>query len=1119
MLWEVDIYPAEGRPDLAAREVAAAATELHLAHDLQATFARGYLIQGTLDCGQVTRIAQELLTDLVIERAVVAPAGDPSLTDLPAGRSLWIHVLPKPGVMDPVAQSAMQAVDDLGLRAEAIRTLKKYAVSPLDDQQRRLLCSKILANDAIEEVIVGPLNFDRLQVGSPYQLQVVTVPIRAMDDAALMRLSGQGQLYLSLIEMQTIQSHFRGLDRDPSDVELETLAQTWSEHCSHKTLAGRIRYRDPDGQRDFQNMLKETIFAATQQLRTAAGKDDWCVSVFADNAGVIRFDDQNNLVFKVETHNHPSALEPYGGANTGIGGVIRDPMGTGMGAKPICNTDVFCFAPPDTPAESLPPGVLHPRRVMKGVVAGVRDYGNRMGIPTVNGAIYFDSRYLGNPLVYCGNIGLIPRDQSFKHQQPGDLIVVVGGRTGRDGIHGATFSSAELTSHSETVSGGAVQIGNAITEKMLLDVLLAARDRGLYNAVTDCGAGGLSSAVGEMGEKIGAEVHLERVPLKYEGLSYTEIWISEAQERMVLAVPPERWPELAALCASEGVEATAIGEFVPTGRLALHYEGRQVADLAMAFLHDGRPPVVREAIYAPPQSRPLSLRERARVRGSKVSPRAQAGERPGVRAAEKGKGPKGKPEDEPAINPHYGRSAGEIADSMLQEFTDTAIDFTEPRGATAGLPRSAANEHTPTLQKILTSLNVCSKEWVIRQYDHEVQGGSVVKPLVGVVNDGPSDAAVLRPVLTSRRGIAVACGMNPRYGDFDTYWMAASAIDEAVRNCVAVGADPSRIAILDNFCWGNTDRPETLGSLVRAALACHDVALALGTPFISGKDSLNNEFRRKGDKSNFPKRSDTCGSEIGLIPFSATISIPPSLLISALGQIDDVARCVTMDLKSSGNLLYIIGFTRDELGGSHFALVEGLIGGEVPRLDPPLAKKTFAAVHQVIDTGLVRACHDLSEGGLAVAAAEMAFAGGLGLRISLADVPLLPSPFGRGAGGEGSQGDAGQGAGATAGSPGKSGTPVPDKMGSHTGSTSGPEPDTISASILLFSESNSRFLCEVPPENAAAFEAILGDIPHARIGEAVDTGRLEIVGQDNQTVLVEAGLAELKEAWQKPLRW
>ena len=396
--------------------------------------------------------------------------------------------------------------------------------------------------------------------------------------------------------MTTIQAHFRSLERDPTDIELESIAQTWSEHCSHKTLKGII---DCDGQR-YDNLLKETIFGATQEIRERLGADDWCISVFEDNAGVVKFDDNYHVCFKVETHNHPSAIEPYGGANTGIGGVIRDPLGTGMGAKPICNTDVFCFAPPDTPPESLPQGVLHPKKVMKGVVAGVRDYGNRMGIPTINGAVCFDPRYLGNPLVYCGTVGLIPVDKAFKAAKPGDLIVAVGGRTGRDGIHGATFSSIELTSESEKVSGGAVQIGNAITEKKLLDVLLQARDLSLYNAITDCGAGGFSSAVGEMGEKLGARVDLDKAPLKYEGLTYTEIWISEAQERMILAVPPENWERFEKLCAGEDVEATAIGTFEATGKLRLYYQGEQVADLDMHFLHDGRPPVVRQATVAKP---------------------------------------------------------------------------------------------------------------------------------------------------------------------------------------------------------------------------------------------------------------------------------------------------------------------------------------------------------------------------------------------------------------------------------------------------------------------------------------------------------------------------------------
>ncbi len=967
------------------------------------------MIQGDLDQEQIARLADQLLADRVVERPITALAGDRSLICPINGHGQVIHVLPKPGVMDPVAMSTQAAIADFGMQAEAVRTLKKYWISRLPEDRLQLLCTKVLANDAIEQVIIGPLTFDRLEVGSPYDFRLITVPIRAMDDQSLQRLSLEGQLFLSLMEMRTIRDHFNSLRRDPTDVELETIAQTWSEHCSHKTLAGKIHYRDDNVERHFQNMLKETIFAATQKIRKKLGNDDWCVSVFSDNAGVIRFDDQYNLVFKVETHNHPSALEPYGGANTGIGGVIRDPMGTGMGAKPVCNTDVFCFAPPDTPAENLPPGVLHPRRVIKGVVAGVRDYGNRMGIPTVNGAIYFDPRYLGNPLVYCGNIGIIPRDKSFKQPKPGDYIVAVGGRTGRDGIHGATFSSAELTSHSETLSGGAVQIGNAITEKMLLDVLLVARDRGLYNAVTDCGAGGFSSAVGEMGEKIGAEVWLERIPLKYEGLSYTEIWISEAQERMTLSVPPEKWGELSTLCASECVEATIIGKFEPTGRLVLKYGDHQVADLTMDFLHEGQPPVVRDAVYTPPLSSPLSPWERARVRAGSTT---------------------GSPHPSPL------------------------------RAPTEGWLGEGTSDFTAILHKILSSLNVCSKHWVIRQYDHEVQGGSVIKPLVGLANDGPSDAAVVRPVLTSRRGIIIACGMNPLYGDFDTYWMAASAIDEAIRNCVAVGANPSRIAILDNFCWGNTDRPETLGSLVRAALACHDLAIELGTPFISGKDSLNNEFRPLGAKE--------------------PISIPPSLLISALGQIDDVRHCVTMDLKRPGNFLYQVGLTKNELGGSHFALVENLTGGDAPKVDASMAKKTFAALHRAIYQGLVRSCHDLSEGGLAVAVAEMAFAGGLGAKINL---EKLPSPFGRG----------------TQRVPGGEGVSDSEK--------------TV---ILLFSESNARFICEVTPENAAAFEKATSGIACAKIGEVVDNTTLEITLEHP---VLKANISALKESWQKPLHW
>jgi phosphoribosylformylglycinamidine synthase len=986
MLWEVDIHPKG--PD---RERDRVCEEYNLlTHTSEGPTlikhsSRGYLLEGDLDREPVERLMTELLVDPLVETGRASAIGEVSQTatsgSAAGAQSLRLTVLPKPGVMDPVAASVEAAARLLGIPVESARTFRRYVSDrALPLAGRALLVGKVLANEAIEQVIDGPLAIEHLGIGLPYVFHLVTLPLRDLDDVGLAKLSRDGQLSLNAAEMQAIQAHFRGLGRDPTDAELETLAQTWSEHCSHKTLKGHI---DFDGRR-INNLLKETIFGATQEIRRRLGPDDWCVSVFEDNAGVVRFDEKYYVCFKVETHNHPSAIEPYGGANTGLGGVIRDPLGTGLGAKPICNTDVFCFAPPDTQPETLPPGVLHPKKVMRGVVAGVRDYGNRMGIPTVNGTVCFDARYLANPLVFCGTVGLIPVDRCRKRPHKGDLIVVAGGRTGRDGIHGATFSSIELTAESEKVSGGAVQIGNAITEKKLVDVLLQARDRGLYHAITDCGAGGFSSAVGEMGEQLGVAVHLDRAPLKYEGLSYTEIWISEAQERMVLAVPPSNWPDLKALCESEDVEATAIGSFEATGRLRLCYQDHQVADLDMEFLHHGRPAVIRQATWQPAKTDEAT-------RGSATLDRLLA---------------------------HVPSSEG--------------------------LELSAQTNFTADLLKILSSFNVCSKEWIIRQYDHEVQGGSVIKPLVGVRDDGPGDAAVVMPVLGSWTGLAVGCGINPYYGDLDPYAMAAAAVDEAVRNVVAVGADPARIALLDNFCWGNTDRPEALGSLVRAAEACRDVALAYGMPFISGKDSLNNEYHA-GDRH---------------------IVIPPTLLISALGRVPDVRRCVTMDLKEPGNRLFLVGVTRNEMGGSHFHLIHGLRGGSPPRVDLELAPRILHKLHKAIGRGLIRACHDLSEGGLAAAVAEMAFAGGVG-----ADVSGLRSG--------------------------------PDE-----------EPDEV----LLFSESATRFVIEVAPGNAKALQECFGELPLMRIGQTCQEPRLRIAGAGGEWV-VWAKLEELHEAWQRPLRW
>ena len=413
-----------------------------------------------------------------------------------------------------------------------------------------------------------------------------------MDDAALMELS-KGRFWLNLEEMKIIQDYFRKLGRQPTDVELETLAQTWSEHCIHKTFKSKIKL----GRKTIDNLMKSTVMKVTRELNKP-----WCLSVFKDNAGVIDFDGRYAVCFKVETHNHPSAVEPYGGAATGIGGVIRDPLGTGLGAFPILNTDVFCFGPPDLPHADLPKGVLHPRRIFKGVRAGVADYGNRMGIPTSNGAILFDERYVGNPLVYCGTVGIMPANMSQKGQQkPGDLVLLVGGKTGRDGIHGVTFASGELDKESETLSSSSVQIGNAIVEKKALDAIIQARDLGLYVRITDVGGGGLSSAVGEMGEETGVRVDLEKVPLKYAGLSYTEIWVSESQERMILAVPPDKIERILALCRNEDVEATVIGEFTDNKRLQLYYHNNLVCDLDMAFLHGGLPQLEREAVWQPPK--------------------------------------------------------------------------------------------------------------------------------------------------------------------------------------------------------------------------------------------------------------------------------------------------------------------------------------------------------------------------------------------------------------------------------------------------------------------------------------------------------------------------------------
>ena len=971
MLWEVDVSLIDSAGDHAARHLVAAAAEIGLPGCTAARTAAGWLIEGDLDQAEVERIAARLLADPVSETFVADEPSAPRLTAPREGLPTVVHVMPRPGVTDPAGLTASETLARLGHPGVVVRSLRKYWLPPLDATAATHLATRLLANDAIHDVVVGPLAIRSLGGGASWIFASHDVPLTGLDDAALEKLSRDRCLALSVAELHAVRDHFTSLGRPPLEIELETIAQTWSEHCCHKTLTSPVEHDGPAGTRRYANLLKETVFAATQEVRRSLGSADWCVSVFRDNSGVVRFDGDHDICVKVETHNHPSAIEPYGGAATGLGGVIRDVLGTGLAAKPVANLDVFCVAPCDTPAAELPPGVIPPRRLLAGVVAGVRDYGNRMGIPTIAGAVAFHPGYVGNPLVFCGTVGIMPRGNAEASVHPDDLVVVAGGRTGRDGIHGATFSSIELTSDSETESGGAVQIGHAIHEKTLTDFVLEASRQRLFRGITDCGAGGLSSAVGEMAATLGAEVDLDRVPLKYAGLSATEVWISEAQERMVLAVPPADWERLAAIAAAEGVEVSAIGRFTGAGRIVLRWNGTVAGELDCRFLHEGRPRRTLTARFVP------------------------AAEPPAV-----------------------WRPEGGLAAALLE---------------------------------VLAAPDVASKEWIIRQYDHEVQGASVTKPLLGP-GAGPADGTVIRGVLGRDRGIVLGVGLRHRIGPLDPYQMAAGGIVEAIANVVAAGADPGRIALLDNFCWGDTRRPESLGTLVEACQACHDVAIAFAAPFVSGKDSLNNVF-----------------GYVDAFGGSREISIPPTLLATALGQIPDVRRSVSTDLKRPGSRLAAVGLSRPATAGSQLELTGRVCGGPIPRVDVDACRAAIHAVARAQAAGSVLACHDLSDGGLAVAVAEMAIGGLRGARLCLGEVPFACS----------------------------------DDLS-----------DSVRDLAIAFGESPGRFVCEVAAGTEEAFAAALGDVPWAFVGEVVDGHDLEIVGSGGELHRI-AGPA-LAAAWRTP---
>jgi len=786
-----------------------------------------------------------------------------------------------------------------------------------------------------------------LYVKRPLPFELFEINIRDASDKQLLQISSELGIGLSLEEMRAVQKYFSERGRNPTDVELQTIGQTWSEHCYHKTFKGDVIV----GKKKIRSLFKTYIAKATKELNPS-----WCLSVFEDNAGIIDFEKGYAIAAKVETHNHPSAIEPFGGAATGTGGVIRDILG--VWADPIACTDVLGFGPLNYDYDKLPPGIKHPKYLFSGVVAGIGAYGNNMGIPTVNGAIYFDESYVGNVVVYCGCVGILPRDKFVRSTKPGDVLLLAGGRTGRDGIHGVTFASAELTEKSEEISRPAVQIANPIEEEKLKRAVIEVRDRGLASGITDLGGGGMSSAVGEKARNsnCGAHVELDRVPLKYSGMAPWEVYVSESQERMLLSVPKKDLKKVFEVFEKEDVEATPIGEFTKDGILTLSYHGQTVAEVDIDFLF--RPPrAERKARWKKPAYEEPSFPE---------------------------------PED----------------------LTNHVFD-------------------------VLSSLNTASRESVIRTYDHEVKGNTVIKPLQGK-NAGPNDAAVIKPLRGSWKGVVISCGMNPNYGKIDPYWMTASAIDEAIRNNTAVGG--RRIALLDNFTWGNPEKTDRMGSLVRACQACYDFAKGFETPFISGKDSLYNE--------------------------SPSGPVTPTLLITAVGVIPDVRRAVSVDLKQPGNSIYLVGQTYPEMGGSEYYRLRGFVGNSVPKVRVAQARRIIDSLTKAIDAGCVRACHDVSEGGLVVTAAEMAFTGDCGIDLYLKRVP---------------------------------------------------RPRSLKRNdFVLFSESNSRFLVEVSERRREDFKNLMKGSALALVGRVKKEESLSVYGVNGEKV-VDAGLTELRNRWKIPL--
>ena len=787
------------------------------------------------------------------------------------------------------------------------------------------------------------------------------IPVRNLSEAELTQLSQNMKLSLSTEDMLVVQQIFREIDREPTDVELEVIAQTWSEHCKHRIFAATIQHTVNGEQEEVKSMYKTFIQRPSKEIM--ARKPGFVLSCFVDNAGFIKLDDNLSICLKAETHNHPSAIEPYAGANTGLGGVIRDILGAGKGAKPIANLDVFCFGAPDTP-QSMVEGhnIIHPLGIMRGVVHGVRDYGNRMGIPTTSGAIQFDPTYIYNPLVFCGTAGVIPQADIAKEMKPGLAVVVIGGRTGKDGLHGATFSSAAMGEDSHAEDQQAVQIGNPIEEKKTLDVILEARERGLIEFVTDCGAGGFSSAAGEMLSETGGNLYLERAPLKEPNMVSWQIFLSESQERMVLAVKPENLDELQKLCDTFQTEMTVLGESNDSGVLRVWHNGECVVEMDNSKLHDAPTKQLTSVFNAAPANTGVALDD------------------------------------------------SDLTGDLKQLFGDFAIVSREP---------------------------------IIREYDHEVQGNTVLKPLAGATADAPQDASVI-DIDGSDKLMSLALAILPEWGKTDPYAMGTGTVDETVRQLVLAGTNPEKIALLDNFCMGNPECPTELGRIVECAKGIREAALAYGAPYVSGKDSFYNYFETE----------------------DGPVNIPVTFLCSGFGVVEDSSHVHGASLRRSDSVLFLVGNTEDEMGGSVYARVKGVKDCKVPQTD---CAANFAIYKQYYDKaltqGLVLSAHDLSEGGLAVAAAEMAFSGKGGITLNLDALPT-------------------------------------------TGGWK-------NNAVPCFGESTGRFLVEVDPDMADEFAAAMAGTPCARIGSATTDGKLTITA-GGATVL-QAEIAELKNIWKNGL--